>query len=138
MRRRLEPWTEQEIALRLREAGDTVRRLPKPKGPAGYGSGWPEVVRDARDAYGYTPGSVRPAAPSPTAIDRMDEVFTWFRFLEGRPDECRAFWLAVGCGHSFPQTGRILGVSKTTVRARVWAAMRLVIEGLNAVNKKLA
>lgn len=132
---RFEQWTDNEIVCRIREAGDTVRRLPRPRGPAGYSSGWPDVVRDVRDAYGYTPSQIRPAAPTPRAIDRMDEVFTWFRFLEGRVDECRAMWLCVGCGMSFSQVGRVLGVSRTTIRTRVWGAVRLVSAGLNKINR---
>ena len=128
---RLEPWTQDEVVNRLREAGDTVRRLPRPKGPAGYGSGWPEVVRDAREAYGYTEAKVRPPAPSPGAIDRMDAVFDWFRFLADRPDEMRAMWLAAGCGYSFAQVGRIIGANRKTIRVRVWAAVRLIVDGLN-------
>lgn len=128
---RTEPWTQAEVSARLREAGDTVRRLPKPRGPSGYGSGWPDVVRDAREAYGYTEGKIRPPAPTPRAIDRMDEVFTWFQYLANNPDETRAVWIAVGCGVSFAQTARILGVYRKTIRLRVWAGVQRIVDGLN-------
>jgi hypothetical protein len=131
MGKRLEPWTDDEVAARLREAGDTVRRLPKPRGPAAYGSGWPDVVRDAREAYGYTEGSIRPAAPTPRAIDRMMEVFTWFQFLEGNVEEMRAMWISLGCGVSFANTARMFGVHRKTVGARTWAAVRRIAHGLN-------
>jgi hypothetical protein len=109
---RLEPWTREEVIGRFREAGDTVKRLPKPKGPASYGSGWPGVVQDARDAYGYTETRLRLAAPTPRAIDRMDEVFDWFRYFSDNPEEMRVVWLACGCGVSFAQCGRILGMTR--------------------------
>lgn len=128
---RTEPWTVDEVVNRLREAGDTVRRLPKPRGPAAYGSGWPDVVRDAREAYGYTEGRIRPAAPTPRSIDRLDEVFGWFTYLEDRRDEMRAMWAAVGCGMSFSQTARITGVTRKTIRVRVWAAVQRIVDGLN-------
>lgn len=128
---RTEPWTQDEVVRRLREAGDTVRRLPKPRGPIGFGSGWPDVVRDAREAYGYTEGRLRPAAPTPRAIDRMEEVFTWFQYLADHTDEMRAMWLAVGCGLSFAHTARMMGVHRKTIRLRVWASVQRVSEGLN-------
>lgn len=132
---RSEPWTQEEIVQRLREAGDTVRRLPKPRGPAGYGSGWPDVVRDAREAYGYTEGRLKPAPPTPRAIDRTEEVFTWFRFLDGQRDEMRALWIAAGCGVSFAHTARILGIHRKTCRMWVWASARRIVAGLNAPEK---
>ena len=129
--KRTEPWTQDEVVSRLREAGETVRRLPKPRGPAGYGSGWPDVVRDCREAYGYTEGKLKPPPPTPRAIDRTDEVFTWFRFLEDQRDEMRALWIAAGCGVSFAQTARILGVNRKTVGVWVWAAAQRIAVGLN-------
>lgn len=128
---RTERWTHEEVQMRIREAGDTVRRLPKPRGPNGYGSGWPDVVRDAREAYGYTEGRIRPPAPSPRAIDRMEEVFTWFQFLADKPEETRAMWISVGCGVKHAHTARILGVHRKTIRLRVWAAVSRVVLGLN-------
>lgn len=132
---RLEPWTRDEIIHRFREAGDTVRRLPRAKGPAQYGSGWPPIVQDARDAYGYTEATIRLAAPSPRAIDRMGEVFGWFRFFNGDIEEMRAVWLVAGCGISFTGVGRILGISKTTVRSKAWAGVERVVAGLNNIHK---
>jgi hypothetical protein len=87
--KRLEPWTRDEIVSRFREAGDTVKRLPRAKGPAMYGSGWPQIVQDARDAYGYTEARIALPAPSPRAIDRTYEVFSWFQHFDGDVDEAR-------------------------------------------------
>lgn len=128
---RLEPWTREEVINRFREAGETVKRLPRAKGPAQFGSGWPAIVQDARDAYGYTEATIRLAAPSPRAIDRTAEVFSWFRLFDGNVEEMRAVWLAAGCGISFSSVGRILGISRTTVRSRVWAGLQRVVAGLN-------
>lgn len=129
--KRLEPWTRDEIVSRFREAGDTVKRLPRAKGPASYGSGWPQIVQDARDAYGYTEARIALPAPSPRAIDRTYEVFSWFRFFDGDVDEMRAVWLCAGYGLSFSSAARTMGVSRTTIRSRAWAGIERVVVGLN-------
>lgn len=43
--------TVSEIEDRFEEAAWTLRRLPEKDRPRGYGSSWPEIVRDAKDAY---------------------------------------------------------------------------------------
>lgn len=128
---RREPWSREEVALRFREAGHTLRRLPSGYGPHGYGSGWPDVVQLARDAYGYTEARVRPPAPSPAAIDRMMEVFGWFRHFDGRDAEMRAVWACVACGRSFAASARYLGISRPTIRARVFTGIERVVDALN-------
>lgn len=128
---RLEPWTREEVIARIREAGDTVRRLPRAKGPAQYGSGWPQIVQDARDAYGYTEVVLRLPAPSPRSIDRTNEVFSWFRFFAGDVEVMRSVWLCAGYGMSFAHAARKLGTSKTIVRARAWSGIECVVAGLN-------
>lgn len=39
-----------EIEDRLEEAALTLRRLPMKDGPKGFGSSWPEYVREAKHA----------------------------------------------------------------------------------------
>lgn len=124
-------WTREEIVKRFREAGDTVRRLPRAKGPDGYGSGWPPYVRDARDAYGYHAARLRLPAPTPGAIDRMHEVFGWFVHFDGREQEMRAVWACVGLGYSFSQAARVLGISRPTIRGRCWAGVERLVAALN-------
>lgn len=132
--KRLEPWTRDEIVSRFREAGDTVKRLPRAKGPASYGSGWPQIVQDARDAYGYTEARIALPAPSPRAIDRTYEVFSWFRFFDGDVDEMRAVWLCAGCGYSVANASRKIGVSRATIRSRARAGVYRIVAGLNRLS----
>lgn len=73
------------IETRLREAAQTlgVIRLTRGDLPNGYSSSWPDVVHDWA-AYG---GEVakqrqkdainRPGAPSPDALDRLDQAMVW-------------------------------------------------------------
>lgn len=49
--------------------------------PAGYGSGWPEFVREAIEAYGWTEEAPRPRTPSAAAITRMDKAYRWLTLI---------------------------------------------------------
>lgn len=133
---RLEPWTAGEVVGRFREAGDTVRRLPRVRGPAVHVSGWPAFVQDPRDAYGYTEATLRLPAPSPRAIDRTDEVFSWFRFFGGDVEVMRSVWLCAGHGLSFAKAARKLGTSKTIVGARATAGVECIVASLNEQSTK--
>lgn len=75
-----------EIEKELREAGRIAKRTPFAKGsrPAQLRAGWPDIVRDTFDAYGYTAERGKPAIPSPVDLDRMDEAFGWLWHVEGR------------------------------------------------------
>ncbi|MFM9863593.1 MAG: DUF6362 family protein [Micropepsaceae bacterium] len=105
------------IAARLREAWDTLRRMPTQDVPA-LRSGWPQTVQDVADAYGYTPATARLSPASPRAIDRMMETFTWFQALENAPHLTRAVWLTAASGMGIKRAALTLGIHRDTARAR--------------------
>jgi DNA-directed RNA polymerase specialized sigma24 family protein len=105
------------VAARLREAWDTLRRVPAQTVPA-LRSSWPLAIQNVADAYGYTPPAVRLAPASPQAIDRMLETFAWFAALDGHPHLTRAVWLTAAAGMGPRRAGHILGIHRDTVRAR--------------------
>ncbi len=105
------------VSARLREAWDTLRRLPGDTVPA-LRSTWPEAIQDIADAYGYTPATVSLPPPSPRAIDRMTESFTWFKALEDHPHLTRAAWLTSASGMGIRRAALTLGLHRDTVRAR--------------------
>ena len=74
-------WTEAAIKDRLKEAADTLRRLPPGMRRARL-TGWPDVVRQAAEAYGYGTVATRLAAASPAAITRLDETLIWLFCLD--------------------------------------------------------
>lgn len=128
-------WTRESVAMRLREAWDTLRRVPAPRVP-GFRQSWPDFIQDAADAYGYTAATVRLARAAPAAIDRMHETFGWFSFLEDRPHLAKAVWLTCGCGMGPKRAGAILGVHRDTLRARRDDALDLIVEGLNRARSR--
>jgi hypothetical protein len=65
------------IVARLEEAGATLLALPPSGWSTGMGTGWPDVVHDAVEAYGWTGAETRPARPQAEAISRMDEAMAW-------------------------------------------------------------
>lgn len=119
-------WTGAEVSVRLYEAVNTLQRLPMPRGgmPAVSRSGHPDVVRDAVEAYGYELARTRPAAPSPRAIERMEEALGWLLWVEGRErialfvtsfarwDEAKGEWRPI----SLRKAGRLMDASHEAVR----------------------
>jgi hypothetical protein len=130
-------WTRETVAERLREAWDTLRRVPA-HGVPGFRVSWPDFVQDALDAYGYTAATVRLARAAPAAIDRMHETFGWFRFLEGHAHLAKAVWLTCGCGMGPKRAGTILGVHRDTLRARRDEALDRMVEGLTRAGARAA
>lgn len=65
----------------LEDAGRTLIALPMPKNgmPAELRAGWPDVVHDFAEAYGWLTSAEdnRPARPSVKAIRRMDMAYDW-------------------------------------------------------------
>jgi hypothetical protein len=76
-----------EIEDRLEEAALALRRLrhPSGSGPRGYGSSWPEYVREARHAHGYHKARIR-VVPSALEIQRMNEAIDWLRLIRDAGD----------------------------------------------------
>lgn len=122
-------WSRDMVSFRIREAWDTLRRVPV-HGVPGFAAHWPDVVRDVAEAYGHTDVVVRLARASPQAIDRMNETFGWFRALEGLPHLTRAVWVCCGAGMGPRRAGGLLGVHRDTVRARRDEGLDRMVERL--------
>lgn len=64
---------KQSPEIMLEEAVDTLKRLPNQRIKAKLTS-WPEIVQKSAEHYASTPNFIKPAAPEPSAIDRLDFV----------------------------------------------------------------
>ena len=76
--------TPAQVKIRLREAAKTFWAWDanQPEvGPKAFGSNWPAIIREAAEAYGWTPELHRPAPPYPHEISRMEEAFRWLDIL---------------------------------------------------------
>jgi hypothetical protein len=112
------------VADRLKEAAETLRRLPKEK-ISSLKSNWPETIPTWGD-YGDEKARVRLGPPSPDTIDRMDEALGWMRWLE--PDETKLAW-AVACGVNRKLIGAKFGIHRGTV----WREWKAIIRKLTAL-----
>jgi hypothetical protein len=77
--------TAETVKARFEEAAETLRALrlgPRDR-PTTQLTACPEVVHQAMLAYGWTDARVRRLAPSPAAIDRLDETLAWLWPLAG-------------------------------------------------------
>jgi len=102
------------VAAALREAADTLRRLP-PAVRRPRLTSWPDLVRDsaaslAAGAEGRRP---RPAAPTPGAIDRMDRALGWLLACDA---EARRLVWARACGVPWRRLVELDGRSHVTLR----------------------
>jgi hypothetical protein len=125
--------TPSEVESRFEEAASTLRRLPDRRVP-GYFSTWPPIVRDAIEAYGYDPARAPRIAPSPQAISRMEETFTWLAWLDG--DDARIVWLRAEGVRWKPICWR-MGISRATAWRRWVAALITVANRLSTPPKRM-
>lgn len=111
--REAEPIDAAAIRSALVEAADTLRRLPAAVRRPRLSS-WPEVVRDSAALLApSTEGRLRPAAPTPGAIDRMDRVLAWLLSCDG---EARRLVWARACGVPWRRLEDLDGRSHVTLR----------------------
>ena len=78
-------WDRDLLQARFEEAGRTLLALPGARGVQRLGSSMPTVVRAVNEAYGWDARRIKPPAPSPAAISRMDEAFPWIGLIPAAP-----------------------------------------------------
>jgi hypothetical protein len=118
-------WTPRGVGARLEEAADVIARLPDERVPGLYDL-WPRIV-------GAPVTDSGPAAPSPEAIDRMDEALDWLCWLD--PEERRIVWLRAE-GLPWKRIIHRLGVGRTTAWQRWTMALLKIAVRLNATMNK--
>ncbi len=125
-----EKWTSILVAGRIREAAETLKRLPDAHPGRRLSSSWPDVVLDPREAYGYTPIEADPAPPAAGAIDRMDEVLIkWIGWLD--LEEVRILWSWV-LGAPVWLVSKRMGLHRGTVHRKRIATLRKIAVHLNS------
>jgi len=133
-------WTPLDVRYRLAEAADTLRRLPMPargrppRAAQALAARWPDTVLAAIDAYGYGRTRLRPAAPAPHDIRRMDEALCWLWWIEG--ERRRIVW-ARACGVPWRRLEDIDGRSDRTLRARYQTGIAAIAWRLNGTVKNI-
>jgi Domain of unknown function (DUF6362) len=120
-----ETWTPGLVAERLAEAANVLARLPEER-MRGYYGPWRTLV-------GATVRGPSPAAPTPEAIDRMDEVLGWLCWLDH--DERRLVWLRAD-GLPWKRITHRLGIGRTTAWQRWTIALLKISVRLNAAHEQ--
>lgn len=115
----------QWIKYYLKEAADTLHRLPRAYGKARL-TGWPDVVQNSF-TLDFSTKRTRPASPSPAAIDRLDESLSWMFACN---QEQRIVVWARACGVAWRKLEDIDGRSHVTLR-------RIEDGGLAAIRDRL-
>jgi hypothetical protein len=114
-------WTPKLIAERLAEAADVLARLPAERARGFYGL-WPRLL-------GEPCRCLRPAAPSPEAIDRTDQALVWLMWLD--PEERQLVWLRAE-GLPWKRITHRLAIGRTTAWQRWTIALLKIATRLNA------
>lgn len=122
-------FTRSTVEARLEEAATTLKHLPDPpgSGPKGFGSSWPDYVRDPWHAYGYHAARAR-IVPSAAEISRMEEALGWLGFLSA--EDARIVWWRAS-GMRWAQVGRRLRISRSQCWRRWVAALITLTRHLN-------
>lgn len=128
--------TAAQITDRLEAAAIVLRRLPNPAGSGarGYGTSWPDVVQDARHAYGYSEARVR-VIPSAKDIELMDEAIGWLSFLKD-PVDRRIVWMRAE-NHRWRSVCYRVGLVRQTAHRRAVAAILTIEKNLAARARKV-
>ena len=117
-------YTATDVADRVAEAVDTLKRLPT-KGMQKSVTRWPEFVRASHEACGYGDARLRLAPASPEAISRLDETLAWLRLLPR--DAQKILWCRAN-GLSWRRIAGFAGKSPNTCRAWYVAALQHIAE----------
>lgn len=128
-------WNEAAVKARLEEAAETLRAMTLNcrDRPARVVSGWPDVVRQSCEAYGYNEVRVRPPAPPPARISRAEEAVTWLLWLTDA--ERRVSW-ARASAITWRRLEDIDGRSHVTLRKIQSSALECICKLLNAANRR--
>ena len=120
-------WTATELAERIAEAADVLRRLPEER-VQGHFSTWPPYLHNPNEAYGWNPPRLRPIPPSPQTIDRMEAALGWLQWLE--PDDAKLVWERAS-GTPWKVICWRFGVGRTTAWERWVMALCVIVLRLN-------
>lgn len=115
-------WTVERVEAMLVEAADTLRRLPRQR-PRGFFSTMPTPVRSLQELLAAEPVPAAPAPASPAAIDRLDQVLAWSRWLTD--EQVRVVW-ARASGVPWRPLCRRLGCGRTKAW-RIWVTALVVL-----------
>jgi len=125
-------WTASMVEARLEEAAFTLDRLPDTRVP-GYFNTWPQIVRSVHESFGYERVRAPRIAPTPQAISRMEETFTWLTWLN--PDDARIVWMRAEGLQWKPICWRV-GLSRQHAWRRWVAALLTVSNRLSTASKR--
>jgi len=115
-------WTPNMVEERLVDAAQVLACLPQSRVRAVY-SQWPCLVPSSDDLSGQTPCPNAPAAPPPAAIDRMEQAFGWFNWLEA--DDIKITWARATRVRWKPICWR-LGIARATAHRRYRYALSVI------------
>ncbi|HQT87909.1 MAG TPA: DUF6362 family protein [Acidiphilium sp.] len=128
----------QDLIDRLEQAGATLLALPATGPSTRLRMTRYDCVQDAVTAYGWQPTRLRPPHPSNSAIDQMDESWSWLALIpEGqavirRIVGARALVHPITLRHLYPwrRLATLLGADHKSIQRWHKEGLRLILAGL--------
>ncbi len=123
-----------EVETRILRACKTIRVLPDPERKfQTYHSLWPEILRDAAEAYGYADIKVPKWRPQPADVSDCLTALSWARGMDRK--EFKLIWWR-SFELSFGQMAARLGRSDETARNWYRQARLRVWQAANGYNRE--
>jgi hypothetical protein len=112
-----------EMAERVEEAWDTLRRMPDKERNlllrGERGQTWPLIIHSAAEHAAWKPVKIRRPPATARQIDRMEQVMDWLLGLSKQErDFAKAVWLCCAMRRKPAEAAKLLGCHRDT--ARVW------------------
>jgi len=137
-------WTPQRVGEALSEALKWCAKSGGRVGPAGFGSGMPQIIMDDFDRLAEQWPLIRDTEPEPMRrsfsaadVSRMERVLMWqAEYLSDRRDECKALniWLIckVKRGLKYGEAISAAGMSRATAYRQRDKALSIIGQRLTA------
>lgn len=127
-----------DVTYRLEEAGATLLALPGSEWKWRHHSASVDIMRTALESYGWSSDRVRPPAPGPEKIARMNEALSWLSLI---PQEKYVLRRVVGARslvhpitdrHLFPwrRLGAALGADHKAVQRWHAQGIEMIVKAL--------
>lgn len=128
-------WTWKAVEGRVLEMADTLRLMPKHKGPKEYGSAMPEAVRRHEEAYGSDTAHSKETA-SAANLERMEQVWTWVNSYLSEPERKLIYawsWVKVRKGMKIAAFAAENDMSDRMLRREIVKLCSIIANNLNQI-----
>lgn len=130
-----EAWTWKAVEGRVLEMADTIRMMPRAKGPKVYGSAMPEAVQSFSEAYGSEAARYRESA-SAASLARSEQVWGWINSYLDEPARKLLYawsWVKVRKGMKISAFAARNDMNDRMLRRSIQSHCQIIANNLNRI-----